>query len=67
MHVNFTHNDNIKTFDDVAYHVELEEDRLHTKKPLNKAFISETKMCGAYGSTYIKKIRVRVPNMTRDE
>jgi len=26
MHVNLTHNDNIKTFYDVARHVELEED-----------------------------------------
>jgi len=29
MHINLTHNDNIKTFDDVARHVELEEDQLH--------------------------------------
>ena len=31
--INFTHNDNIKTFDDVARHVELEEDRLLADKP----------------------------------
>jgi len=54
MRVNFTHNDNIKTFDDVARHVELEEDRRHTKKPINEAFISKTKMRGAYGSKYRK-------------
>jgi hypothetical protein len=54
MRVNLTHNDNIKTFDDVARHVELEEDRLHAEKPINKAFISETKMRGAYGSKYKK-------------
>ena len=53
MRVSLTHNDNNKTFDDVAHHVELEEDRLHTEKPINKAFISETKMCGQYGSKYI--------------
>jgi len=52
MRVNLTHNDNIKTFDDVACHVELEEDRLHAEKPINEAFISETKMRGAYGSNY---------------
>jgi hypothetical protein len=52
MCVNFTHNDNIKTFDDVAHHVELEEDRFHAEKPINEAFISETKMRGAYGSKY---------------
>jgi hypothetical protein len=54
MRVNLTHNDNIKTFDDVARHVELEEDRFHAKKPINKAFIFETKMRGAYDSKYKK-------------
>jgi len=54
MRVNLTHNDNIKTFDDVARHVELEEDRLHTGKLINEAFISETKMRGAYDSKYKK-------------
>nr|XP_034926582.1 uncharacterized protein LOC118057956 [Populus alba] len=52
MHVNLTHNDNIKTFDDVARHVKLKKDRLHTEKPINEDFISETKMRGAYGSKY---------------
>jgi hypothetical protein len=42
--VNFTHNNNIKTFNDVAHHVELQEDRLLTEKPVNEAFIFETKM-----------------------
>ena len=32
MRVNLTHNDNIKTFDDVTRHVELEKDRLLTEK-----------------------------------
>ena len=32
MRINLTHNDNIKTFDDVACHVELEEDRLLAEK-----------------------------------
>jgi hypothetical protein len=54
MRVNLTHNDNIKTFDDVARHVELEEDRLQAGKLINEAFISETKMRGAYGSKYTK-------------
>jgi len=54
MRVNLTHNDNIKTFDDVARHVELEEDRLHAKKPINEVFIFKTKMCGAYGFKYKK-------------
>jgi hypothetical protein len=54
MRVNLTHNDNIKTFDDVARHVELEEDRLHAGKLINEAFISETKMRGAYDSKYKK-------------
>jgi hypothetical protein len=54
MRVNLTHNDNIKTFDDVARHVELEEDRLQAGKLINEAFISETKMRGAYDSKYKK-------------
>ena len=33
--VNLTHNDNIKTFDDVARHVELEEDRLLAEKQVS--------------------------------
>ena len=52
MRVNLTHNDNIKTFDDVDRHVELEEDRLHAEKLINEVFISKTKMRGAYGSKY---------------
>jgi hypothetical protein len=54
MCVNLTHNDNIKTFNDVAHHFELEEDLIHAEKPINKVFISETKMHGAYGSKYKK-------------
>jgi len=44
MRVNLTHNDNIKTFDDVAHRVELEEDRLHAEDPVNEPFITKTKM-----------------------
>jgi hypothetical protein len=54
MRVNLTHNDNIKTFDYVARHIELEEDRLHAEKLVNEAFIYETKMCGVYSSEYKK-------------
>ena len=43
MRVNLTHNDNIKTFDDVACHVELEQDRLLVEKPVQKAFMTENK------------------------
>ena len=32
--VNLTHNDNIKTIDDIALHVKLEEDRLLAEKPI---------------------------------
>ena len=39
--VNLTHNDNIKTFDDVAHHVELEEDRLLAEKLVQEAFMIE--------------------------
>ena len=41
MHVNLTHNENIKTFDDVARHVELEEDHLLSENPANEAFMKQ--------------------------
>ena len=47
MRVNLTHNDNIKTFDDVALHVELEKDRLLAEKPVQVAFMIENKSRGA--------------------
>ena len=64
--VNLTHNDNIKTFDDVAHHVEFEKDRLHAEKPINEAFICETKMCRTYGSKY-KKGKAKGPKYAREE
>ena len=51
--VNLTHNDNIKTFDDVAHHVELEKDHLLAEKPIQEAFMIENKSHksrGAQGS-----------------
>ena len=36
MLVNLTHNNNIKIFDDVARHVELEEDRLLIEKAIKR-------------------------------
>ena len=49
MHVNLTHNDNIKTFDDVACHVELEEDCLLVEKPVQEAFMTKNKSQRAQG------------------
>ena len=43
LHINLTHNDNIKTFDDVAKHVELEEDRLLADKPFREGYMIEFK------------------------
>ena len=54
MRFNLIHNNNIKTFDDVARHVTFEEDQLHVEKLINEAFISRTKMHGAYDSKYKK-------------
>ena len=66
MHVNLTHNENIKTFDDVARHVELEEDRLLSEKPANEAFMTESKSRGAKGSR--RKIgKVRVSKREKEE
>ena len=44
MRVNLTHNDNIKTFDDVAHNIELKQDRLLTEKPVQEAFMIENKL-----------------------
>ena len=43
MRVNLIHNDNIKTFDNVAHHVKLEEDCLFIEKPVHEAFMIENK------------------------
>ena len=41
--INLTHNDNIKTFDDVTRHVEIEEDRLLVDKPSRQVYMIESK------------------------
>ena len=66
MSVNITHNDNIKTFDDVSRHVELKEDWFHTEKPINEAFMSGTKTRGTYDSKY-KKCKVKGPKYGKRE
>ena len=48
--INLTHNENIKPFDDVTQHVELEEDRLLADKPNGKAYMIESKKIGAFCS-----------------
>ena len=37
-----THNDSIKTFSDVAHHVELEDERLGAAKAASNAFVAES-------------------------
>ena len=37
-----THNKNIKTFDDVARHLELEAERLEAAKPISSVHLAET-------------------------
>ena len=59
MCVNFTHNDNIKTFDDVASHIELEKDRLLVEKPIQETFMIENKY-EELKALDAKKERVRV-------
>jgi hypothetical protein len=54
MRVNLTHNNNIKTFDDVVRHVEIEKDQLLAEKPVSEAFISYTK-CKEHMALNIKK------------
>ena len=49
LRINLTHNDNIKTFDDVAQHVELEEDRLLADKSNGHAYTNESNKVGSSG------------------
>lgn len=42
MKVNMTHNDNIKTFDDIACHLELEDECLQTVGISNQAYVIES-------------------------
>ena len=47
LRINLTQNDNIKTFDDVAQHVELEEDHLLAYKPVGQGYMTKSKKFGA--------------------
>ena len=47
LRINFTHNDNIKTFDDVTQHVELEEDHLLADKSSGQAYMIESNKVGS--------------------
>ena len=47
LRINLTHNDNIKTFDDVVRHVELEEDRLLADKSNGLAYMIEFNKVGS--------------------
>ena len=42
MKINMTHNDNIKTFDDIARHLELEDERLEAAKSSGQAYVAES-------------------------
>ena len=44
---NLTHNENIKTFDDVARHLELEAERLEAAKPISSVHMAKTSSCKA--------------------
>ena len=44
---NLTHNENIKTFDDVARHLELEAERLEATKPISSVHMAKTSSCKA--------------------
>ncbi|KAK0607489.1 hypothetical protein LWI29_015731 [Acer saccharum] len=42
MKINMTHNDNIKTFDDISRHVELEDERLEASKASGQLYVVES-------------------------
>ena len=44
---NLTHNENIRTFDDVAHHLELKAERLEAAKPISSVHMAKTSLCKA--------------------
>ena len=54
LRINLTHNDNIRTFDDVARHVVLEEDRLLADKSSRQAYMTESNKVGSSGTGWKK-------------
>ncbi|KAK0585875.1 hypothetical protein LWI29_035524 [Acer saccharum] len=42
MKINMTHNDNIKTFDDISLHVKLEDERLEATKASGQLYMAES-------------------------
>ena len=42
MKINMTHNDNIKTFDDISRHVELEDECLEAAKASSQLYMAES-------------------------
>ncbi|XP_047269149.1 uncharacterized protein LOC124898926 [Capsicum annuum] len=53
--VKFTHNDNIKTFSDIARHVELEDEQLGAAKATSNAFMAESSGKNSSGFKRSKK------------
>ncbi|KAJ4730414.1 Gag/pol protein [Rhynchospora pubera] len=49
MRLNLTHNDNIRKFEDVARHVELEEERLISEKGTEEAFVVSSEVQKKHG------------------
>ena len=49
MKINMTHNDNIKTFNDIKHHLELEDDRLKAAKTSNQLYMANSKLQKALG------------------
>ena len=48
--MNMTHNENIKTSDDIAHHLELEDERLEAAKSSGHTYVAEVNMHGTLGS-----------------
>jgi hypothetical protein len=49
MKINITHNDNIKTFDDISPHIELENEHLEETKALGQHYMAKSNMCKTLG------------------
>lgn len=52
MKENITHNESIKTFDDITCHLELEDECLKVAKSNSKANVKASSSCKAFGPKY---------------
>lgn len=63
---NFTHNENIKTFDDVSCHLEIETERLEVMKPKHSSYMVESGPCKVFRHKHNTKIGVATRHLQKE-